>query len=96
MKYLIVAMSFALASTPAFAADSLQSAPAVSLLVQPGQPAPLPIFKGRVAVIDGRTLWFPAYAQRALPSCLSLAFPVSIWHEITQLLSPVEGVSFSA
>lgn len=33
---------------------------------------------------------------QVLPSSLSLTFPVSISHEITQLLSPVEGVSFSA
>lgn len=64
MKYGIVAMSYALASTPAFAADAIKHAPAVNLPVQPSQPVPLPIFKGRVAVIDGRTLWFPTYAQR--------------------------------
>lgn len=64
MKYLIVAMSFAVVSTPAFAADAAKRAPAANLRVQPGQPVPLPIFKGRVAVIDGRTLWFPTYAQR--------------------------------
>ncbi len=64
MKYLIVAISFALASTPAFAADAIKRAPAANLPVQPSQPVPLPIFKGRVAVIDGRTLWFPTYAQR--------------------------------
>ncbi|WP_413464703.1 thermonuclease family protein [Brucella sp. NBRC 113783] len=64
MKYLIVAISFALASTPAFAADAIKRAPAANLPVHPSQPVPLPIFKGRVAVIDGRTLWFPTYAQR--------------------------------
>jgi len=64
MKYLIVATSFALASTPAFAADTIKSAPDASVPVQPGQLVPLSIFKGRVAVIDGRTLWFPTYAQR--------------------------------
>lgn len=64
MKHLIVAMSFAVASTPVFAADAIKRAPAASVSVQPSQPVPLPIFKGRVAVIDGRTLWFPTYAQR--------------------------------
>ncbi|MDH7791614.1 hypothetical protein [Ochrobactrum sp. AN78] len=34
--------------------------------------------------------------NRVLASCLSCAFGLSIRDEITQLLSPVEGVSFSA
>ncbi|MCL7999737.1 thermonuclease family protein [Brucella sp. 21LCYQ03] len=64
MKYLIVAMSFALASEPAFAADAINSAPVASVSLQSRQLVPLPIFKGRVAVIDGRSLWFPTYAQQ--------------------------------
>jgi len=64
MKHLILAASIALASTSAFAADVIKRTPAVSLPVHPNQPVTLPIFKGRVAVMDGRTLWFPTYAQR--------------------------------
>lgn len=64
MKHFILAASIALASTSAFAADVIKRTPAASLPVHPSQPVTLPIFKGRVAVMDGRTLWFPTYAKR--------------------------------
>lgn len=63
MKYLIVATSLALSSTQAIAADVIKHAPSATTSIQP-HPTSLPVFKGRVAVMDGRTLWFPTYGQR--------------------------------
>lgn len=48
-------------ATPAMAADIIRSPAPVRY--EPRAVVPAPVFKGRVAVIDGRTLWYPQFAQ---------------------------------
>lgn len=65
MKSVILATSLVLVSIPANSADMIGREPSSKLEHrQPAQSVPLPVFKGRVAVIDGRTLSFPSYGQR--------------------------------
>ena len=65
MKRLIVFISTALVFSQAHAADKIKQAPVGSLQVaQPTSPALVAMIKGRAVVMDGRTLWFPTYAQR--------------------------------
>ncbi|WP_025090744.1 thermonuclease family protein [Brucella intermedia] len=64
MKNLILATLFAFAPMQALAADVINRAPALSASGPRGMRNPLPVFKGRVSVIDGRTLWLAANGQR--------------------------------
>lgn len=65
MKRLTVIISVALACSPTFAADAIMQQPGgVPQAAQPGQFMLLPTIEGRAVVVDGRTLWFPTYAQR--------------------------------
>lgn len=54
----------------------------------------------RVRILDPRrpATGFNAldWVGGALPSCFSLSFPISMWHAITEFISPAEGVSISA
>lgn len=59
-----VIVAAAIAATPAMAADIIKSPAPVRHEPRAVVPAPVyPVFKGRVAVIDGRTLWYPQFAQ---------------------------------
>lgn len=58
MKALSLAIAFGLFATTAQAADLLKQPPA------PPATRVLPVLEGRVSVIDGRTLWYPQYAQK--------------------------------
>lgn len=52
---------------PATAADLVKNPAATIRQEQDSADAPVypyPVYKGRVAVMDGRTLWYPQYAQR--------------------------------
>lgn len=65
MKRLIVVTSVALVCSQAYAADAIKQLPAESLqAAQPAGPGSAPTIRGRAVVMDGRTLWFPTYAQR--------------------------------
>ncbi|NKL21089.1 thermonuclease family protein [Rhizobium leguminosarum] len=62
MKRYLAAAVLAAFVQPATAADLVKSP-----IIASRQYAPVyqyPIYKGRVAVMDGRTLWYPQYAQR--------------------------------
>ncbi|WP_064697188.1 thermonuclease family protein [Rhizobium aegyptiacum] len=66
MKKLAVAAAIvATIIQPAIAADLITNPVPPRREQQAVAPAPIyPVFKGRVAVMDGRTLWYPQYAQR--------------------------------
>lgn len=64
-KHLVAAAVVATIVQPAIAADLITNPVPPRRDQQAVAPAPIyPVFKGRVAVMDGRTLWYPQYAQR--------------------------------
>ncbi|MBX8827189.1 thermonuclease family protein [Ochrobactrum sp. SFR4] len=63
MKPVSVIFASFLICQPVFAADPLAGPSAMPDADAP-QPVIFPIFSDRVAVIDGRTLWYPRYEQR--------------------------------
>ncbi|MCP1201093.1 thermonuclease family protein [Notoacmeibacter sp. MSK16QG-6] len=62
MNRLALAAVSLLPCLPAFAADPILSGPPSALIVTSA--SPLPSYSGRVAVIDGRTLWYPQYGAK--------------------------------
>ncbi|TIW68777.1 MAG: thermonuclease family protein [Mesorhizobium sp.] len=65
-KHMLAAAVSTAIAHPSIAADIINEPPSPPRLEQRA-PAPLeslPVFHGRVAVMDGRTLWYPQYAQR--------------------------------
>lgn len=63
-RYLSAAAVLAAIVQPATAADLVKNPAATIGQQQDRSDAPVyPILKGRVAVVDGRTLWYPQYAQ---------------------------------
>lgn len=63
-KHVVAAAIVATTVQPAIAADLITN-PVPPRREQQAAPAPIyPVFKARVAVMDGRTLWYPQYAQR--------------------------------
>jgi len=65
MKLVVVALCLVSSSSMAFAADPIkQMKPTPHQSLQTSLPTAFPVLKGRVVVIDGRTLWFPARALR--------------------------------
>lgn len=64
-KHVVAAAVVAAIVQPAIAADLVTNPVPPRREQQAVAPAPIhPVFKGRVAVMDGRTLWYPQYAQR--------------------------------
>ncbi|RWK68325.1 thermonuclease family protein [Mesorhizobium sp.] len=66
MKKNVVATAIVTAAiaNPTIAADIIKSPAPVSHGPRTVAPAPVyPVFEGRVAVMDGRTLWYPQFAQ---------------------------------
>ncbi|KAB1082617.1 thermonuclease family protein [Neorhizobium galegae] len=64
-KQVVAAAVVATIVQPAIAADLITNPVPPRREQQAVAPAPIyPVFKGRVAVMDGRTLWYPRYAQR--------------------------------
>lgn len=66
-QYLLAAAALATIPHAATAADLIKTPAAAARPPQRLSEAPIyqnPVYKGRVAVMDGRTLWYPQYAQR--------------------------------
>jgi endonuclease YncB( thermonuclease family) len=66
-RYLAAAAVLTATAQPATAADLVRKSAATIGQQQTWTDAPVyqnPVYKGRVAVMDGRTLWYPQYAQR--------------------------------
>lgn len=65
MKHLSVLASIVLVCSPALAADAITKPPVGSLQIpQRAASNSFATIKGRAVVVDGRTLWFPTFAQR--------------------------------
>lgn len=65
MKRLIVVISAGLVCSQAHGADAIKQPPSGSLqAAQPTGLVPVPTIRGRAVIMDGRTLWFPTYAQQ--------------------------------
>ncbi|KAB2716276.1 thermonuclease family protein [Brucella intermedia] len=65
MKRLILCTSVAFVLSQAHAADKITQHPSgVQQAARQTVPAPVVTIKGRAVAMDGRTLWFPTYAQR--------------------------------
>lgn len=67
MKSLATATATALliGLVPSLAADIVRAPAQSSASAAPSHATPVyPVYKGRVAVMDGRTLWYPQYAQK--------------------------------
>ncbi|MGZ2471885.1 endonuclease YncB(thermonuclease family) [Sinorhizobium medicae] len=66
-RYLLAAAALATIPHTATAADLIKTPAAAARPPQRLSEAPIyqnPVYNGRVAVMDGRTLWYPQYAQR--------------------------------
>ncbi|MCY1365342.1 hypothetical protein D9M69_521830 [compost metagenome] len=66
-RYLLAAAALATIPHAATAADLIKTPAAAARQPQRLSEAPIyqnPVYNGRVAVMDGRTLWYPQYAQR--------------------------------
>ncbi|MQU68399.1 thermonuclease family protein [Sinorhizobium meliloti] len=66
-RHLLAAAALALIPQAATAADLIKTPAAAARPPQRLSEAPIyqnPVYNGRVAVMDGRTLWYPQYAQR--------------------------------
>ncbi|UVC19321.1 thermonuclease family protein [Mesorhizobium onobrychidis] len=65
-RHIFAAAVSTVIADPSIAADIIDEPPLPPRLEpQAAAPAPaFPVFRGRVAVMDGRTLWYPQYAQR--------------------------------
>lgn len=66
-RYLLAAAALATIPHAATAADLIKTPAAAARPPQRLSDAPIyqnPVYNGRVAVMDGRTLWYPQYAQR--------------------------------